>query len=668
MAHPTPRGYGSSRSSVRPIEYLRLLKRRWWVLPLAALIGLATAQLTQPERKPLFAFPQPPTYFASHVIVAEPLSNSVNSAVDYDRLALLATTGDAPLNVSRTLQLSAPAKATQFVQLQQGQPETKGTPRGVNLNGATAVAYPSQVTGSLTIVASAHSASRAVAVANALADELIFLLNDTKATPFDASNLQAYKGVINGLNAQRHQAFDRIDTLDRAIDVALLFQAPTLQELERERLKLSNQVVDLDRKLLDTLPTGPTYPVKTLSPASTDTLNVAVPPPPERLVVASGVPRLLTGAGIGALAGIGLLLTLELLRPRVRDIRSAESAAHMPVTAEIPALAKTTRADWYRVVTAEDPQSPFAEAYRALRTSLLAMWPRHPANVNGNGRYNGAGPPLHTLLVTSAGPNEGKSVTVANLAAAFAETGTSVIVIDADTRRPAIHRYFRRAGTPNLGALDADLTPSDLEAVLQDTHIPGVRFAASAPATSPPAKIHAVVKAATDAATRLADLVIIDSPPLLVASVTSELATICDATIFVARADWTRKSSAVHGTDILRRVEARTIGVALVGVEHAVGAEFYSYYYRYSGDRDLRRRLLLWRPGRRARRRSTAPAARTGDGARTVAPTAPTRSQLVDLVEAEEPEAADPGHPDLLPRPGDGDRSRTRPPDDGRGT
>ena len=87
--------------------------------------------------------------------------------------------------------------------------------------------------------------------------------------------------------------------------------------------------------------------------------------------------RTLLGAGVGFLLGLAGLLIFEFLNARVRDVGGTESAARMPLVAEIPAL-KMSRADRFRVLTAEDPASLMAEAYRSLRTSIIAMWQRHP--------------------------------------------------------------------------------------------------------------------------------------------------------------------------------------------------------------------------------------------------------------------------------------------------
>jgi capsular exopolysaccharide synthesis family protein len=237
------------------------------------------------------------------------------------------------------------------------------------------------------------------------------------------------------------------------------------------------------------------------------------------------------------------------------------------------------------------------------------MWQRHPKNTPlpdaapavGTGAPRGR--PLRALLVTSPGPAEGKSISVVNLAAAFAETGMSVIIIDADFRRPTQYRYLDRPKSPNLGDVDITCEPEDLEAVLQDTEVPGVRLAASAPTRSDPGHAIAVAKSAVRAATQLADLVIVDSPPLLLANDAADLALGVDAAVLLARAGWTRRSGIVASADLMRRLEAPVIGIVIVGAEHGVRAGYYGYYgyygygygYAHPGEVSIVKRLMPWR-------------------------------------------------------------------------
>ena len=178
---------------------------------------------------------------------------------------------------------------------------------------------------------------------------------------------------------------------------------------------------------------------------------------------------------------------------------------------------------------------------------------------------------------------------------------------------------------PNLGDLGPDLTVNDLEGVLQATDIPGVRFAASSPPKSSPGTAMAVAKAAVAVAKDLADIVIIDSPPLLLANDAADLSTFADATVLLVRAGWTRHKAVAGAADLLRRLEATTVGVVLVGAEHGTHDGYYGYYGYYgygygygrgeSVEDSLRHRLMPWRrPRPRARSpRSPRSASRAGE-------------------------------------------------------
>ena len=105
---------------------------------------------------------------------------------------------------------------------------------------------------------------------------------------------------------------------------------------------------------------------------------------------------MIVGGGIGLLGGLVLLIVMELLGARIRDVAGTEGAARMPVIAEIPVV-KMNRADRFVVSTSADPASLTAEAYRSLRTSLLAMWQRHPKNVALEPGESGGGAAVQSI-------------------------------------------------------------------------------------------------------------------------------------------------------------------------------------------------------------------------------------------------------------------------------
>jgi capsular exopolysaccharide synthesis family protein len=582
------------------MEYLRILRRRWWVLLLATLLGFSVAFATQPNDKVPVTKAPAPVYTAYATLISDPLARQGSAfGVQWDKLSLLITKGDVPQTVERKLGTlrRPPNVADALAATTNGKKKRRGGPRSVAFPFAQVTAQPDPSTGALVISSVSYDRLYAVQMANLFTTELLRYLNNV--------GVQKYNAQLASYNSLRGSLQTRLDQLNGQIAAAQ--PGTDTSALVSEQEAAQHQIESTNQSAYQLTQYGPQKPnLRTLEAASPSrTLMVA------RFAAAPTITkdqRTLIGAAVGFLLGLAGLLIFEFLNARIRDVSGTEAAARMPLVAEIPAL-KMSRADRFRVLTAEDPASLMAEAYRSLRTSIIAMWQRHPlahgATNDDGGHVNPAWRPLRTLLITSPGPAEGKSVSAVNLAATFAETGASVIVIDADFRRPQLDRYFQRPAVPNLGDLGLDMTTKDFEAVLQDTNIPGVRFAASSPPKSSPGTAMAVAKAAVGIAKELADIVIIDSPPLLLANDASDLSTFADATVLLVRAGWTRHKAVAGAADLLRRLEATTVGVVLVGAEHGTHDGYYGYYGYYgygygygrgeSVEESLRHRLMPWR-------------------------------------------------------------------------
>lgn len=584
-----------------PMEYLRILRRRWWMLLLATLLGFSIAFATQPGVKVPVTKAPAAVYTSYATLISDPLSRQGASfGVQWDKLSLLISKGDIPQIVERRLgTLRLPPSAADTLSTttsgRRGSRKARGL-RSVSFPFATVSAAPDPSTGALVISALSFDRLYSVQMANLFTTELLRYLNGVGVTKYN-NQIAGYTALTNTLQA-------RVNALNAQITASP--NSPDAPNLSSQRDAAAKQIDATNAAMFQVTQLGPQRPnLRTLEAAS-----------PARTLVIGGIAaqptitkdqRTLIGAAVGFLLGLAGLLLFEFLNARIRDVSGTEAAARMPLVAEIPAL-KMSRADRFRVLTAEDPASLMAEAYRSLRTSIIAMWQRHPSAHGSAGASGSVGPawrPLRTLLITSPGPAEGKSVSAVNLAATFAETGASVIVIDADFRRPQLDRYFQRQAVPNLGDLGLDMTVNDFEAVLQVTDIPGVRFAASSPPKSSPGTAMAVAKAAVAIAKELADIVIIDSPPLLLANDASDLSTFADATVLLVRAGWTRHKAVASAADLLRRLEAITVGVVLVGAEHGTHDGYYGYYGYYgygygygrgeSVEDSLRHRLMPWR-------------------------------------------------------------------------
>jgi non-specific protein-tyrosine kinase len=170
------------------------------------------------------------------------------------------------------------------------------------------------------------------------------------------------------------------------------------------------------------------------------------------------------------------------------------------------------------------------------------------------------------MLVTSPGPNEGKSTVLANLAIAIAESGRRVIAADCDLRRPILHTLF---GLPDRPGLTTMILDEDLPPPLQPTNVPNLRLLASGPLPPNPAELLASERMVR-VIDRLAvdgDLILFDSPPLGPVSDAAVLAARVDGVLMVVDSGRTRRDTARQAKEQLERVGARLLGVVLNNVK-----------------------------------------------------------------------------------------------------
>ena len=157
--------------------------------------------------------------------------------------------------------------------------------------------------------------------------------------------------------------------------------------------------------------------------------------------------------------------------------------------------------------------------------------------------------------MTSAGPSEGKTTTVANLAAMFAEADNSVLVINCDFRRPRLHRFLGGSDEPRK------VVQSEIDGVRMVNNV------LSNPNPNP-AEVAAAQRQVVEAARGMFDVVILDTAPLLSTNDASEIMSSADVVVLVSQAGKTSKSSAARATEVLQRMEATVAGVALLGARY----------------------------------------------------------------------------------------------------
>ena len=213
------------------------------------------------------------------------------------------------------------------------------------------------------------------------------------------------------------------------------------------------------------------------------------------------------------------------------------------------------------------PKSVAAEAARAIRTNLMFMSPDNP---------------YRCLLVTSAGPAEGKTTVAASIAIAIAQTGQSVCLVDCDLRKPRVHAVFGERN--DQGVTTALLEPGQLSSLVLETQIPNLRILRAGPTPPNPADLmhsEAFGRVLQELRAQF-DRIVIDSPPIGLVTDGVILSTRVDATVLVVRALATRRDAAKRALRSLRDVGANCAGFVLNAVASSERYYYSGYYAAYA--------------------------------------------------------------------------------------
>jgi len=269
---------------------------------------------------------------------------------------------------------------------------------------------------------------------------------------------------------------------------------------------------------------------------------------------------------LGLLFGVGLAFLVEYLDDSIKAKEDLERALPgLGVLGLIPAVPDWKSKEQSRVVSLSDPSSPAAEAYRILRTSI---------------QFLGIDRQVRIIQVTSASAQEGKTTTLANLAVAFASSGLRTVAVCCDLRRPRLHAFF---GLDNaVGFTSVLLGNVVLSKALQP--VPGLDrllILASGPLPPNPAELLSSSRTADllrNLATQ-ADIVLIDSPPVLPVTDSLVLSQRVDSTVLVSSAGTTTRKAIHRAAEMMHQVSAPVVGAVLNGVTE--DSSYGSYASRY---------------------------------------------------------------------------------------
>ncbi len=527
---------------MEPLDYLRALKRRWPIVLAAALLGGLVAWLLAPAPETI---DEQRSYTATHTLFDDP--NAPGSTdVGLSTIALLAGTGEIPRRVAEEVDADV---------------EPQVLADQVTISTDTDI-------GTLTITMNDRDGEYAARVVNTWAQEILLYFEGRQS------------GLYDERSTRLRERQQELEQQAREIDQELQNVPPESVEAEllsSEREAIARQYGIATEQLSDLDSTE-------VAGIGIVTLEEAAPVP----VVEGGITvpsNRNTRAGLGTLLGLFLGGTVALFSDRVdtrlRDRRQTESAFRHPVLTEIPYV----RGVQGQIITVAQPASFAAEAYRILRLSLqmAPRWVRpsadhHPTEVGNatNGHAERRQEEVQVVLVTSGGAAEGKTSTVANIAASYAELGKRVLVLDCDFRNPQQHHLFDVSRTPGVTEyLARGPRRPKLEALAQPTQVPGVRLVANGSFAENPGELLGPDQDIIRQARSLADIVIVDAGPVLAVNDPSALMPQADAVVVVARSGRTTSDSAARTVDLLGRMSAPVVGVALVAVPRSSSGQPY---------------------------------------------------------------------------------------------
>ena len=225
-----------------------------------------------------------------------------------------------------------------------------------------------------------------------------------------------------------------------------------------------------------------------------------------------------------------------------------------------------------RLITKEDPKSPVSEAYRSLRTSML-----YSSNKE-----------LKSILISSAGPGEGKTTTVANLAITYANLGKRTLLVDTDLRRPVVHKVFNLEREPGVTNYLSGNT-SDIDSLVKNTEIDNLSIITSGVIPPNPSEMLGS-SLMVDLVKKLEskwDMVLFDSPPLVAVTDANMISREIDRVVLVVKVGQTDKKAFHHTFSNLKNIDAPLSGIIMNAVtsKSSYGSYYYYYkqYYHYYG-------------------------------------------------------------------------------------
>jgi succinoglycan biosynthesis transport protein ExoP len=400
----------------------------------------------------------------------------------------------------------------------------------------------------VTITAQDPNPERAAAIANAFAGQLI------EASP-----------AIEGRQTDLQESIDADLKATEAQIASIQARMETLTGLSERTPEQDAELATLEGRLVSLRSTYAT--LLTFSSGSASNLLSIIEPaaPPDVPISPRPLFNAIVAAVLGLFIAIGIAWVAHRLSDTIDDADDVQDAAGLSTLGAIARMRRDAgRSEIYQLAALLYPRSGVAEAYRTLRTNI---------------EFASVDAPVRSLLVTSSIPGEGKTVIAANLAVVFAQAGRSVLLVDADLRRPGAHLMF---DLPNANGLTTLLRSDDVspDAIAQATEQDNLRVLSTGPLPPNPAELLASqrMRAVLERLGAAADLLIFDSPPLQAVADAAILSSFLDSTILVVDASRSHKRAVHQASEALVRADAKVLGAVLNRVPARARSEYADYY------------------------------------------------------------------------------------------
>lgn len=519
--------------------YLKGILRWWWLIILSTGIAAGVSYYVSSQQAPVYQT-------STTLLVGQVFQKSNPSGSDFATSELLAES---------------------YAQVVARQPILQATINSLGLDMDWAAlkwqvyAYSVPQTQLLVISVSDTSPDRAVAIADEIAYQLILQSPSSPENQARQERSGFVQSQLDDLEQRIQTAQGRVIDLEAQLSEA--FSAREIQDLQTEMANLGSLINNWQANYSDLLSfleggDSPNY-LTVIEPAQRPYYPVS---PNIQLNVA-------LAAAVGFALAFGAALLLEFIDDTIKSVDDLGASTNMTVLGSVSRIDGKEYRD--KLITSLNPFSPVSESYRILRTNLQFM--SFDQTVN-------------SIMLTSANPGEGKSVTAANLAVIMAQADLKTILIDADLRRPTLHKIFQVGNLDGLTDMLRQTNP-DIEGQLKESGIDNLHVITSGPLPPNPSELLSSQRM-VELMNRLkdmADVVIFDSPPVLAVTDAAVLSSRVDGVILIAQAKRTRRGATRQALQRLEHVGANILGCVLnqLGGRSSSYNQSATYYTRGGG-------------------------------------------------------------------------------------